>query len=119
MQITKKNLIQQKKQYYKKEIAKLKKADPHKWFYWLKRLISNDQAKQQEINIDSINHLPNQEQAEVLAEEFSSISQEYKKLQTEDVKVPPFNHDDVPNISATTVKTFFNTNIHPQSHSKK
>ena len=95
-----------KKQYYKKEIAKLKKADPHKWFYWLKRLISSDQAKQQEVNIDSINHLPNQEQAEVLAEEFSSISQEYEKLKTEDVKVPPFNHDDVPNISATTVKTF-------------
>lgn len=33
-----------KKTYYKKEIGKLKKSNPKKWFYWLKRLVSKDQS---------------------------------------------------------------------------
>ena len=36
-----------KRTYYKKEISKLKKCNPSKWYYWLKRLVSSDQLKSQ------------------------------------------------------------------------
>ena len=32
-----------KRTYYKKEISKLKKSNPSKWYYWLKRLVSAGQ----------------------------------------------------------------------------
>ena len=37
-----------KRTYYKKEIAKLKKSNPKKWYYWLKQLVSSDQIKSKE-----------------------------------------------------------------------
>ena len=63
--------------YYQKEISKLKHANPKKWFYGLKRLISKDHLKEQEITVDEISHLSNSDQAEKIADSFSYISQEY------------------------------------------
>ena len=34
-----------KKYYYKNKIAKFKKYDPKKWYFWLKRLVSSNQLK--------------------------------------------------------------------------
>ena len=88
-----------KRTYFKKEISKLKKSNPRKWFYWLKRLISSDQAKEQDIVVEEINHLSKEVQAEMIADSFASISQEYKELETKDIKFPPFNKEDIPYIS--------------------
>ena len=75
-----------KKLYYRKEIFKLKKSDARKWFHWLKRLFSSDQAKVQEIVVEEINHLPKELQAERIADSFASISQEYEDLKNQDIQ---------------------------------
>ena len=84
-----------KADFYKKSVADLKQKNPGQWYSWLKKISSHDQMDQQ-INIDDINHLPDQEQAEIIAAKFSSIPNEYEPLKTEDISVPPFSQEDVP-----------------------
>ena len=93
-----------KKLYYKKEIAKLKKRKPKKWFHWLKRLVSKDQTNDQDLHVEEIEHLPKEEQVELIADTFAKISQEYDELKTSDIQIPYFNPKYIPVISVTTVK---------------
>ena len=44
----------------------------------------------------NINHLTDQEQAEWIADKFSSIQNEYDPLKTEDVSIPPFTEEEIP-----------------------
>ena len=97
-----------KKLYYKKEISKLKKSEPKKWFQWLKRLVSSDQANEQDIIVEEINHLPKEIQAERIADSFASISQEYEELKYSDINLPSFNREDIPIISVKSVETCLN-----------
>ena len=48
------------------------------------------------INIDDISHLSDPEQAEIIADKFSSIQNEYDQLKTEDINIPDFQEKDVP-----------------------
>jgi hypothetical protein len=66
-----------KAQFYKKTVADLKNKSPGQWYSVLKRITSRDQRNEQ-INIDEISHLPDQEQAEIIAEKFSSIQNLYR-----------------------------------------
>ena len=50
----------------------------------------------QQLNIDEISHLPDQEQAEIIADKFSSIQNEYEELKAEDISIPEFSENDVP-----------------------
>ena len=65
-------------------------------------LLGNDH----ELIVDEISHLTNEEQAEKLADAFSSVSQEYEPLKTENINVPPFKTEDIPNISVQIVEIF-------------
>ena len=84
-----------KAQFYKKTVADLKKKNPGQWYSALKRITSTDQMSQQ-VNIEEISHLSDQEQAEIIADKFSSIQNEYEALKTEDITVPPFTDEEVP-----------------------
>jgi hypothetical protein len=64
--------------------------------------ITSDQ-KDQQINIEEINHLSDQEQAEIIAEKFSSIQYEYEPLKSEDISVPPFSEKDIPQFHRSQV----------------
>ena len=88
--------------FYKNSVADLKKKNPGQWYSWLKRVSSYDQRNEQ-INIDEIRHLPDQEQAEIIAEMFSSIQNEYEPIKTEDIVVPPFSSKDVPQFQPSQV----------------
>ena len=46
-----------KRTYSKKEIGKLKKSEPRKWYHWLKRLVPSDKLKGNEIHVESIHAL--------------------------------------------------------------
>ena len=46
--------------------------------------------------MDSIKHLSDEEQAEVIADKFARVSQEFDPLQTEDIKFPEFEKASVP-----------------------
>ena len=80
----------------------MKLKNPGQWYSCLKKLSSHDQVDQQ-INVDEISHLPDQEQAEIIAEKFSSIQNEYDALETEDVLVPPFSQEEVPQFEPSQV----------------
>ena len=92
--------------YYNKEISKLKNANPKKWFFRLKRLISSDQVNKQQIIVDEISHLSKEEQAEKIADSFCAISQEYDKINPESIEIPPFTPKDIPIIDVKTVEKY-------------
>ena len=98
----KKELKSAKAQFYKKTIADLKLKNPGQWYSALKRITSNDQISQQ-VNIDEISHLPDQEQAEIIANKFSSIQNEYEQLRKEDITVPEHSEKDVPQFQPAQV----------------
>ena len=98
----KKEVKRAKAQFYKNTIADLKQKNPGQWYSCLKRITSHDQMNQQ-INIEEISHLPDQEQAEIIADKFSSIPNLYQPLKTEDVSVPPFSAKDVPQFKPSQV----------------
>ena len=53
-----------KSQFYKNKVADLKLANPGQWYQCLKKITSHDQHKSEQLNVDQINHLSDQEQAE-------------------------------------------------------
>ena len=69
----------------------------------LKRITSYEQQKQQKINVDEISHLSDAEQAEIIAEKFASIQNEYSPLKSDDVEIPPFSKEEVPQFQPSQV----------------
>ena len=73
-------LSKAKKQYYKDMIKDLKLSKVSQWYSKLKRLCSYDQKKSENVEIESIKHLSDKEQAELIADKFSKVSQEFQPL---------------------------------------
>ena len=92
----KEELEKTKKGYYRKKIRDLRKLKPKNWHKEIKKLTSYDQLKSEEIIVEAIKDLPIQEQAEKIADSFASVSQEYERLETEDIKIPYFTNDEIP-----------------------
>ena len=92
-----------KEKFYKKNIADLKQQNPSKWYSSLKKLTSFDQHRREEVIVDEINHLSNQEQSEIIADKFASIQNEYEALENDDISVPPFNQDQIPQFQPSQV----------------
>ena len=84
-------------------MAELKLKQPGQWYSALKKITSFDQQKTEQTNVDEISHLPDQQQAEIIAERFASIQNEYQPLQTEDIKVPQFEVTDIPQFHPSQV----------------
>ena len=75
----------EKVKYYQNIVEDLKVSNPGQWYSKLKRMSSHDAAKSDEPVVQSINSLPNQIQAEMIADEFSAISNMYDKLNKDDI----------------------------------
>ena len=99
----KKEMKTSKAKFYQQSVADLKIAKPSKWFSCLKKLTSHDQHKSEQINIDQINHLSDQQQAELIAEQFSSIQNEYEEIRKDDIKIPQYSENDVPQFHPSQV----------------
>ena len=70
----------------------------------MKKITSFDQQTSDEIEVEEIKDLPTDEQAELIADRFSAVSQEYDKLKSEDIQILPFTSDQIPQFSETQVK---------------
>ena len=92
----KKEVKSAKANFYKDQVADLKQKKPGQWYTCLKRISSFDQMKNDQVSVDELNHLPDQQQAEKIAEKFASIQNLYDPLKTEDISVPPFTDKDIP-----------------------
>ena len=86
------NKGRKKKDYYRSKIQNLRKNKPRNWHKELKKLTSYDQQFSEEI----IKDLPISEQAERIADKFAAVSQEFEKLATDDIKIPNFSEEDIP-----------------------
>ena len=98
----KKEMKSAKSKFYQNTIADLRKKNPGQWYSCLKKITSVDQINQ-EINIEEINHLSDQEQAELIAEKFSSIQNEYSPIRAEDIAIPPYPEKEVPQFHPSQV----------------
>ena len=82
--------------YYKNVIKDLKTAKTSQWYSMLKKLCSYDQHKSDPVIVNSIKHLSNEDQAKAIVDKFSKVSQEYDPLLAEDIKIPEFEEESVP-----------------------
>ena len=101
--IFKKEVKNAKANFYNDTVADLKLKKPGQWYTCLKKISSFDQMKNEQLNVDELNHLPDQEQAEKIAEKFASIQNLYEPLKTGDISVPPFVDSDIPQFQPAQV----------------
>ena len=92
-----------KADFYKSKVEELKKKNPKQWYSCLKNITSFDQFKNDQPNVDEIRHLSDQEQADIIANQFAKIQNEYEPLKKDDIKIPPFSEDQVPHFSEAQV----------------
>ena len=94
--IFKKEMKSAKSKFYQKTVAELKLAKPGQWYTFLKKISSHDQHKTEQTNVDQISHLPDQEQAELIAEQFSNIQNQYEPINKDDISIPSFKESEIP-----------------------
>ena len=92
-----------KTNFYKEKIAELKLKKPGQWYSCLKKITSHDEHQSKKPTVEEISPLADQEQAEKIAEQFSSIQNEYKPLKKEDISIPNFEEKDVPKFHPSQV----------------
>ena len=81
----KKKVRKAKKVFYKKMISDLKKSNPGQWYSKLKRMTAYDQHKNEEIIVNEIRENTDQQQADIIADKFSSVSNIYDPIQKENI----------------------------------
>ena len=99
----KKEVKSAKSKFYQKTVADLKLKKPGQWYSCLKRITSYDQQKSATVNVDEISHLDDQKQAEMIAEKFASIQNEYQSLKSEDIEIPQFSEKEIPQFKPSQV----------------
>ena len=80
---------EEKVKFKKRMIDDVMQAKSGQWYSKLKRITNYDQSKSEVTQVDEINHLSDQEQAEAIADSFSAISNEYQPVNREDIQIGP------------------------------
>ena len=92
-----------KKGFYRMKIKHLRNTKPKQWHREFKKLARFDQAISDEVVVESIKDFCDKDQAELIADKFAEVSQEYDKLENGDIEVPEFSESDVPQITEVEV----------------
>ena len=93
-----------KHEFYNNKIKKLRKMNPKQWYSMLKKITRYDQHSEEKVIVEDIKDYSDAEQAEMIADNFSAVSQEYDKLGKDDIKVPEFSEEDYPVITEEDIK---------------
>ena len=101
--IFKTNVHNAKKLFYQKMMLNLTSTNTSKWYSNLKRMTAHDQQKYEKLVVQDINHLSDQEQADKIADHFSSIPNQYEQLKKEDIYISPFELEDIPQFKVVQV----------------
>ena len=88
-----------KASYYENIVKDLKVSRPSQWYSKLKRMSSQNQSKSDNPVVLSIKDLPNQTQAEIIADEFCTISNMYFPLEKDDITEKSTNNLPFPNMT--------------------
>lgn len=101
--IYKKKLLKAKKTFYNQKVQHLKSANPRQWYRQLKKIMKYDEAEEK-IEVDSIKHLSDHDQAEQISNNFAQISNEYDPLDRSAIDIPEFSNEEMPVISESDVR---------------
>ena len=82
--------------YAENIVNDLKHSDPSQWYSKLKRMSSHFQEKDQESAVQELIGLSDCEQAEIIADQFSEVSNLYNPLATESIKLDTLCDDRPP-----------------------
>ena len=74
------------KSYFSNFVTELKATNPGKWYGMAKKIGAVDQMSQGEIQVEALDGLTNEESAQVIAEHFASISNQY--LPVDEAQLP-------------------------------
>ena len=74
-----------KHSYYNNIVSDLKNSNPGQWYSKLKRMTSYDQIKSEEVNVESICHLSDIEQVELIADNFCKVSNQYEPIDAKQI----------------------------------
>ena len=77
-------------------MAELKTKKPGQWYQCLKEITSFDQQKFNQPFVAEISEFSDEEQAEIIAEKFASIPNQYEPLKNGDVCGPNFSESEIP-----------------------
>ena len=83
-------------------VSDLKQKNPNKWYSAVKRMAAYEN-KSEETIVEDINHLSNQQQCELIADEFSEVPNLYRPLHKSDITFPYFHSNDIPQFTAAQV----------------
>ena len=71
---------QAKHNYYDNIVKDLKTSSPGQWYSKVKRMSCNDKVKTEEVIVQSLAGIPDKEQAEIIADQFAKVSNQYEPL---------------------------------------
>ena len=100
--VYKKELSHAKEVYYDKNVRKLRSSHPRQWFRHLKKLMANDD-QEKKLEVEDIKHLPDNEQAELIAAKFAEVANEYDAIDRNKFVIPPFTNEDIPVVKVSEV----------------
>ena len=73
------------KSLYSNFVNELKESDPGKWYKMAQKIGALDQMNSNEISVDQLKGLTDQESAELIAQHFAAVSNQYLPLNREDL----------------------------------
>ena len=76
-----------KADFYRKTVPDLKLKKPGQWYSCLKSITSHDQLKNEKPSVEEISHLSDQEQSEVITEQFEDYSSALEKCGLETLSI--------------------------------
>ena len=92
--------------FYKNMLNQVKESDPSRWHSMLKRISNFNKDKNEDLNIEDINHLPDKEQAEAIAASFNEISHEYKEVDPDAIDIPEIIPGSTPKFSPWQIRKY-------------
>ena len=81
-------------------------AKSGQWYAKLKRITNFSQEKSDIVQVDEISHLPDQDQAESIADSFSAISNEYEPVKKADICIPSFSQSSIPQFKPYIIRKY-------------
>ena len=75
---------EEKEKYFENIVADLKTSNPSKWYSKLKRMSGQGRESESEINVAELDGIYDKLQAEIIADHYAQISNQYEPIKSED-----------------------------------
>jgi hypothetical protein len=86
--------------FYENIVQDLKNSNPGQWYSKVKRMTSYDQLKSEQVIVESICHLSDKDQVEIVADSFSKVSNQYDEINPEKICLRSANNKASPKFEA-------------------